>query len=138
MKKTFLILVMCLFASLKSFSQDWQFIGKGEISNGLECEMYMKPVVYDVKNGVKKAWFKNVIPKILYVVDGVTYEVKNGFTLNLINAKCNDRKIFTSTICYYDSEGRLVHQENLQLNPNVFEDVVPDTAGEFYFGLICK
>lgn len=138
MKKIFFALFISLISSLKSFSQDWIFVGKGKINNGIECEMYMKPAVYDVKNGVKKAWFKNVIPKILYDVNGVTFEVINGLTLNLINVKCNERTMFTSTICYYDSEGKLVHQENLPYSSDVFEDVVPDTAGEFFFGLICK
>ena len=130
-------MVICIFTSLKSFSQEWKLVGTGVVGDGNRFEMYMKPVIDDVKYGVKKAWFKNVLPKILYTVDGVTYDV-NGWTLSLVNARCSDRKILTTTVCYYSNDGKLVHQENTPFVISSFEDIVPDTAGEFYFGLLCE
>jgi len=139
MKKTFFILVICLITSLKSFSQDWQFVVRSYLGDGTtSCDIYMKPVEYDAKLGVKKAWVKHVIPKFFYDKDGVTHTILNGYTLNLVNVKCSERKILTSTVSYYDGENRYIHQESIPYSNNVFEEILPESLGDFLFGLICK
>lgn len=134
MKKSILIL---LFISSVSYSQDWIKVGKDNFGN----EFYISDA-YLNKGGtlgydenIIKLWTKKVWIKLEDRRDGKNKVYYNVVFKELVEFDCSEKKYRLISKNVYDSKGNLIISENSEYSD--WEYAVPESAGLAVLNTVC-
>lgn len=128
--KTFFILLFLLPFGL--FAQDWTLISADSSGSIYYIRKHSR------REGDTKIWIKEVGNKIEYTNSAKKKLFIKGYKLFLLDTNCEEMQMAVLQTALYNSLGKLVQNKVEPSYSVTFEDVIPDSIGEFWLNEACS
>lgn len=126
-----LLSILFFLLPIALFSQDWTLISE---KNG--TAYYIRK--HSKREGDTKIWIKEVGNKIEYTNSAKKKLFLKGYKLFLLDTNCEEMQMAVLQTALYNSLGKLVQNKVEPSYLVTFEDVIPDSIGEFWLNEACS
>lgn len=134
--KNILSLLLFVFISIFECSAQYgEWINIRKEKNGA---IYLRSDELSLDN-IKKVWIKDVQKKLEIISEkGKKIIILNGYTVSLREFDCTLRKSKLISYINYNSKGKVIYSAKKEDYEQSWEDVAPDTVGEFLLTKTCE
>jgi|LQYC01.1.fsa_nt_gi hypothetical protein len=137
----FAVLGFIVFFAIEARAADWKFYG---YSDGGDKSYYkpqsIKRVSQDVVQVMTKAVFapKGLSDIIKMIPPNEKDQFKElSYVLFLVEYNCSEKKVHALSTIYCNRDGSVIHHAGNELHETPWNFVVPRTAGETLFNIVC-
>lgn len=135
MKFRLILLILISFSFSKCFAQYGEWL---QIEKGKDHVYYLRSHQF-LSGDVKKVWIKDVQKKLQSISKtGKKIFLLNGYTISLREVNCSTRQSKLISYVDYNSSGKVIFSNNIEEYEQSWDDVVPDSVGEFLLDKTCE